>query len=315
MEVASQSNESTDSDKTETAPALLVINPDHINTNEQLESSSIANQISNLPPLDTVETTTVQHEKKKGNEKSFKVNNTTRKDGVELKRQKEGKEGNVLHPVNITLFKNSLNQSNVRRILHGCEMETLFRSKMIEFLKDRAGMNCFSQRHNKFTKCTCLKELFEASDRNINVVADIVTSYYQLEYKERCGLFSHKLYEIMDRKITPRLKTVNSMKFRGRLFSIRGKFDTVNSNRTVDTHLLCMYSFLLVYGHGPYFLESTKKKYEKSCFDTERNLAHGLTGKRSNNVMSQSVLQSLSEFFNELKEEGDDYASKQASEV
>ena len=62
---------------------------------------------------------------------------------------------------------------------------------------------------------------------------------------------------------------------------------------------------------GPYFLKSTKKKYEKSPFDTERNLVHGLTGKKSNNAIAQQVVQSLTEFFNDLKEEGDDYASKQ----
>ena len=61
-----------------------------------------------------------------------------------------------------------------------------------------------------------------------------------------------------------------------------------------------------VYGIGPYFLETTKKKYDKSSFDTERNLAHGLTEKKSNNVMGQEVEQLLNTFFNDLKEEGDE---------
>ena len=57
--------------------------------------------------------------------------------------------------------------------------------------------------------------------------------------------------------------------------------------------------------------ETTKKKYEQSYFDTEQNLAHVLTGKRSNNRMMDEVERPLCDFFNELKEEGDNYASKQ----
>ena len=158
-------------------------------------------------------------------------------------------------------------------------METSFRSKMIDFLKDKAGMNCFSPRHNKKNNCTCLKDLLERdSDNNINAVADIVTAYYQLGHKERSSLLCNKVFEVMDRKINPRLKTMSSMKFRGTLFSIRGKFEMGNNDANVDNHLLCMYSYLLIYGHGVYQLESIKKKYEKSCFNTERNMAHGLTG-------------------------------------
>ena len=93
----------------------------------------------------------------------------------------------------------------------------------------------------------------------------------------------------MDGKITPRLKNISSMKFRGRLFTIRGKFENVVTNGLIDTHTLCIYSYLAVYGHGPYMFETAKKKYEKSYFDTERNLAHGLTGKRSNNPMMDKV--------------------------
>ena len=84
-----------------------------------------------------------------------------------------------------------------------------------------------------------------------------------------------------------------------------------NNDANVDTHLLCMYSYLLIYGHGVYQLESIKKKYEKSYFNTERYMVHGLTGRRNNHGLNPSVLHSLSEFFNALKDEGDDYASKQ----
>ena len=127
----------------------------------------------------------------------------------------------------------------------------------------------------------------------------------------RRGAVSNKLYEIMNRKVTPQLKSIVTMKFRGSLFSIRGKFDNDESNHIIDTHNLCMYSYLCIYGIEPYFLESTKKKYEKSSFDTERNIAHGLTGQKNNNALTQEVEQSLTDFFNYLKEEGDNYASKQ----
>ena len=142
-------------------------------------------------------------------------------------------------------------------------------------------------------------------------MSDIVTSYYQYGYKERLSLFSNKVFDIMDRKITPRLKSISSMKFRGRLFSVRGKFDTDDSEDIVEAHNLCMYSYLCVYGIGPYHLETVKKKYEMSTFDSVRNLAHGLSGKKSNNTVSEQVISALNQFFKELKEEGEDYASKQ----
>ena len=209
------------------------------------------------------------------------------------------------------IFEKSLNQTNVRRMPHDGEMEATFRNCMIAFLNNKSDNFCFSTRHNKFTSCTCLKDLLNGNDQNIQAVADIVTPYYQYGYKERCSLFSNKLYERMDRKVTPQLKNISNMKFRGRLFSIRGKFDNDESNHIIDTHNLCMYSYLCIYGIEPYFLESTKKKYEKSSFDTERNIAHGLTGQKNNNALTQEVEQSLTDFFNYLKAEGDNYASKQ----
>ena len=313
MDNHSIANETTNSAESTEAQSI-VINPDHLNaTNEQLESAlrTLTTPVPpDLPPLATVETSTER--RKKGNRKAFKAKNTTRHDSVELKKLNVGEKGKVQHPVNMIYFSDILTKGTQRRIQLDCPMETSFRSKMIDFLKDKAGMNCFSPRHNKKNNCTCLKDLLERdSDNNINAVADIVTAYYQLGHKERSSLLCNKVFEVMDRKINPRLKTMSSMKFRGTLFSIRGKFGMGNNDANVDTHLLCMYSYLLIYGHGVYQLESIKKKYEKSCYNTERNMAHGLTGRRSNHGLNPSVLQSLSEFFNALKDEGDDYASKQ----
>ena len=62
------------------------INNDHLNTTEVvgLYQDDHSVDVHQLPPLATVSTTTAQ-EKRKGNTRTFKANNTTRKDSVEVK--------------------------------------------------------------------------------------------------------------------------------------------------------------------------------------------------------------------------------------
>ena len=308
---ASQSNDSTE----EQTNNSFRINPDHILVTDVVSVSDVMDApgqgIALLPPpLSTIETETAT--RRKGNAGIFKANNQVRKDSADIMKEFGTNRGQLRHPVNDPRIRKVLGQTNLRKIPAGnSELESLFRSTMIEFLTEKADSCCFSPRHNQYTKCTCLKELLQRNDRNIEAVSDIVTSYYQYGYKERFSLFSNKVFEIMDRKMSPRLKSVSNMKFRGRLFSLRGKFDSANENYIVETHNLCMYAYLCVYGIGPYHLDTVKSKYEMSSFDSERNLAHGLMGKKSNNAIREEVVFGLNQFFNELKEEGDDYASRQ----
>ena len=312
--IMSRSSQSTDSTETETNDSYR-INPDHIFRTDVVSFSDVVGGTPNeglaqLPPsLTTIETQTVA--RRIGNRGSFKPKNTIRKDSAEAMREFDLDGGNVKHPVNDPRIRKVLQQTNLRRVpSDGSELCTLFRNKMIDFLTEKSENCCYSPRHNQYTKCTCVKELLQRNSGNIEAVSDIVTSYYQFSYKERFTLFSNKVFEIMDRKITPRLKSVTNMKFRGRLFGIRGKFDA-SDDSFVDSHTLCMYGYLSIYGIGPKHLDSMKSKYEMSTFDSERNLAHGLTRKKSNNAVSEEVLVSLGQFFNELKDEADDYASRQ----
>ena len=216
-----------------------------------------------------------------------------------------------MHPVNHDMFKKVLNQSHIRRVAEG-EVEDKFRVQMGEYLADLSSLCCYSQRHASFSKCTCLKDLIDGSDENIRVMADIVTAYYQLPYKGRILLLSNKVFAIMDTKVLSKLKTISSMKFRGKIFPIRGKFDSsVISNIDVTTYHVCLNAFLSTYGIGYYFFNTIKSKYELSCFNTERNMAHGNSGKRSNNAVKEEVEVALHSYFKDLANEGDDYASQQ----
>ena len=113
-----------------------------------------------LPPLATIEAVALQ-QNIKGNTVSFKTNNTPKKDSMEVKKRNEGKKGHVLHPINEAQFKKHLNQTYMRKTPYGCEVERSFRQSMLLFLKNKTEMFCFSQRHNKCTKSSCLKELLE----------------------------------------------------------------------------------------------------------------------------------------------------------
>ena len=234
------------------------INSDHIRFDTITTEASIPPQdqhnedasgfstIPALPPLTLINAPAGDREKRKGNSMSFKANNTIRKDSIQAKRQRQGYTSEE------------------------------FREKMTVYLRDKSTQCCFSQRHNKFTKCTCLKDFMHNNDANISIVADIVTSYHGLVYKERQSLLSNKIYNVMDQKLTSKLHNIKSIKFRGKLFSLRGKFnDAVNNDQTL-THPICLCGFLSVYGIGYYKFDTIKGKFDQSTFDTEWNLHHGL---------------------------------------
>ena len=84
MEINEECSESIDSNETSTAQTEGgLVNPDHLNTTEVVEEElhqddHIIN-VPQLPPLSEVSTTAAQ-EKRKGNTRTFKAKNTTRKD-------------------------------------------------------------------------------------------------------------------------------------------------------------------------------------------------------------------------------------------
>ena len=261
-----------------------------------------------LPPLSLISTPQNQERRTK---RAFELNNTIRVDSIEAKKQRSGQVGHLIHPTKIERFKRLLNQTNIRRIPEGQD-EVDFRQQMVEYLNDKVGAFCYSQRQCQSTKCTCLKELCDGQDDNIDIVADIVTSYYGLVYNERHSILSNKIHSMMDLKVSPKLKSVKNMKFRGRIFNIRGKFNNDDSHDNTYSHPLCLCGFNCIYGYGSYEIDTIKGKYDQSTFGTERNISHGLMGKASNNSVKEDILLSLHDYFKkDLKEEGDDYASRQ----
>ena len=162
-----------------------------------------------LPPLAEIDTSSSSG-KRKGNSMCFDQNNTVRRDWIEAKRQRMEDPDVIVYPTKLTVFKDCLGKSNLRRIPEG-EIEVQFRDKMVEYLREKSTQCCFSQRHNQYNKCTCLKELMENDDANTAIVADIVTSYYGLVHKERQALMSHKVYNVMDQKLSAKLKDIKSI--------------------------------------------------------------------------------------------------------
>ena len=148
------------------------INPDHIFHTDVVSVSDVLDEgqgIVPLPPsLSTIEAETTT--RRKGNACSFKPKNQVRKESAEARKEFSTQRGQLIHPVNDEQFRKYLNQTNVRRIpADNSELEAMFRSSMIEFLSEKANSCCYSSRHNKYTKCTCLKELLNRKDRNIEL--------------------------------------------------------------------------------------------------------------------------------------------------
>ena len=236
-------------DDESTAPSQQIINTDHIVVTTPPVAYEDTDAPS-LPPLDSIDAGIIaeQEPRRKGNSRSFQVANTVRKDSTQQQREVVEQDGIVLHPVKMAEFGKYLQQTNVRRIPEG-EVECRFREGMKQFLLDRVGKLCWSQRHKHSTKCTCLKELLARDDQNVNVLADMVTSFYQLKSLERQSILTNKVFSIIDNKVTAKLKSISSMKFRGRLFHLRGKFNhSENLNASVSNYPVCLYAYLSIYG-------------------------------------------------------------------
>ena len=270
----------------------MIINTDHI---------------AMMPPLPDV-TTPSRARRKPPNSYAFKLNNTVRIESISNKKLKLGKEGYIQHPVSLECYKKFLNQSNIKKIPE--DNQDGFRQQMSMFLDDKKKFRCYSQNHNKHTKCTCVQSLLSI-DSNKRICIDVVTSFWQLHLNTRNEIFSNKVYNIMDSKVTSTMAEPSSMKFRGKLFNVKGKFIDPHTNKTMNSYNFCLYGYLSLYGIGYYELQSLKRRYSQVCFDEHSMVTHGLKGKKGNSTLNDELYDSLRQFFEELSQEGDDYSSRQ----
>ena len=119
-------------DKSTAATSGNCINSDHICSNNMINADvSVPSQdqhiednsgfsVPVLPPLTLIDAPS-DREKRKDNSMCFEVNNTIRKDSIQVKRQQQGDTSYIVHPAKLDMFKKCLNQTNVRRILEGGE--------------------------------------------------------------------------------------------------------------------------------------------------------------------------------------------------
>ena len=246
-----------------------------------------------LPPLPSVNVTAISYSTPVQRPNAFEVNNTVRKESVKRKRDEIENDGIVVHPVKLPFFQRFLNQSNMRRVPE--EEEETFKSKMIPFLVQQSQRNCWSQPLNSVGKCDCLRKLLSV-EFNRDSVVDMVCAYWQLHLHSRDSLFSNKVYAIMDKKEPSKLKSASNVKFRGRLFKLKGMFKEADGSEVTNFYDFCTNAYLSLYGIGYYEFQSVKKSYDASCFDIGRASQHGLVGKKGNNRLTDEVCKSLRSF-------------------
>lgn len=271
------------------------------------DAAAAANESSadhpNLPPStvaspSTMSTGTTSNSAGTTKRKLFLQNNTVRKDSIIEKTSKIGITGNVIHPSKLPQFQKFLNQTNLRRIPE--DYLENFEGKMRDFLLDRSRMVCFNQRQSRDTQCTCLKDFLNVNDDIVNISSVIVSSHYNHSLHRRDMILCSKVHSLMDARMKPGKESTVNMKLRGKIFVIGGKFD----GSLYSTYSLCVHGYLALYGIGTYHYNSLKGRYVD-------NIQHGLTGVASNNGTKEEILQSMREYFEELADEGEDYASRQ----
>ena len=289
------------------------------NQNQDNDDESVIPPLPSLTPNTVFRgtTSTITNSSSSSQKRNaFQINNTVRADSHSAKKAKVGDKGYVPHPSKIKTFQDLLNQTNLRRIPENRSDE--FSKLLRDFLLDKIDRNCFSQKHNKETACTCLSDLLKISDNAIHALSDMVTSFYNNKMDRRDQIICVKLHNLMDHKLEPwdapiipanqhqpPKKDPMKLRFTGKCFSVRGRFG--DNYDLVSTHNLCIHAYLSLYGIGAYKL----KKYKEAYNNTDGKVVHGLALQKSNASIKLEIKQSIRDFMKDLESEGDEYASRQ----
>ena len=147
--------------------------------------------------------------------------------------------------------------------------ESNFKASMGRFLEDKAKFNYLSLPSTRNVNCNCLKRLL-AINSNRKGVFDKMFSFWQLGLKERDSLFINKVYNIMDEKVGTDMNRTSNVRFRGRLFLLRGVFTTTESMQSQNGYYVCHDAYPMIYEIEYYEPQSVKKVVRYIYFQHRR---------------------------------------------
>ena len=216
----------------------------------------------------------------------------------------------LIHPVQTEEVKKLMN-STERRIVEGTTARD-FTTAMTQYLQVTRNDICYDKRSNRENKsCNCLIDVM-SDDVRLREVARSVTNYYNLPLQARKDLLCTRVHNIIDCKVLKQSNFQIKNK-KTNQFSLKGKVFVLSNLINDSTHkpyVLCRHSFQKVYGVGHYVIDSLKNNYAES--GRHLTLKHGLSNKTSNLKKSkEEALNSMKDFFESLKGDGEDYASRQ----
>ena len=217
-----------------------------------------------------------------------------------------------IHPVQMEFAKKVLQATNVRRIKEGSSSAVAFKNALTTYLLAQRHNHCYDVRSKKYIKsCKCLIEVMEV-DGNLQKLVETVYNFYNLPHQSRHDVLRTRVYNIIDCKMLKqtvsqiRNKKTNQISLKGKVFVLTNFINTI----THKPFVLCRHSFQKVYGIGHYTIDKIKLQYAEGGRHNE--LVHGLCNKQGNIKKSkQEALDSMKSFFESLKSEGENYASRQ----
>ena len=219
----------------------------------------------------------------------------------------------IVHPVDTPDYRAKLTLGH-RRITEADVPQ--FKGKLEGYYNSIKNESCFDSKSRRSVPiCNCLKNLLEDAS-NRTSLAQVVCSHWNLNYHARKILVEQKIKHLVDFQIQKRKKKVGKkgkniktkmVYLKGQLFILNLGSENIETSRNVVS--LCRHSWQKLFGLGHNKIDKIKDEYSNK--PNLLLITHG----NSNEVGSRSLAikkaeMSLALFFDSLRDEGEEYASR-----